>query len=65
MAREQLSLNVDFGATSDTDMQILEVQANKSLDKIENFFSWSWHAGIIGTLIESVYDQVYRASTRK
>ena len=37
------SLYVDFGATSDTEMQILEVQASKSLDEIKNFFSWSWH----------------------
>ena len=55
------SLYVDFGSTSDTDVQIWEAKAVKILDKIENLFSCRWQARIIGTLIESVYDQVYGA----
>ena len=59
------SLNVDFGAARDTNVEIWEAEVNENRYKIENLFSRSWHPGIIGTLIESVYDKVYRASIRK
>ena len=34
------------------------MQIDKALDKFENFFSWSWHAGIIWTLIKSVENEI-------
>jgi hypothetical protein len=41
-------------------VQVWDAQANKSIDKIENLFSWDWHAGIVGTFInlKSVHDEV-------
>jgi len=32
----------------------------KILDKIEDLFSWSWHAGIVRALVKSINDQVNR-----
>jgi hypothetical protein len=52
------TLYVNLGSTRDANVQIWNVQANKILDKIENIFSCGRHAGIVGTLIESIYYDV-------
>ena len=52
------SLYVNFGSTGDTNVQIWEAQANKFLDKIEDFFSCSWQTRIIGAFIKSIQDQI-------
>ena len=59
------SLYVDLGPTRDTNVQIWDAQAHKSIDKIENLFSWGWHAGIVGTFIKSVHDEVNGDLDRK
>jgi hypothetical protein len=39
-------------------VQIWDPQASKILDKIEDLFSWGWHAGIVGTLVESINNEI-------
>jgi hypothetical protein len=55
------SSNINFRATSDTYMYIGKVEVNKILNKIKDLFSWSWHARIVWTLVESIDDKVNRA----
>jgi hypothetical protein len=52
------SLSVNLGSTRNTDVSVWEVQANKILDKIEDLFSWGWHAGTVRTLIKCVHDEI-------
>jgi hypothetical protein len=59
--RIENSLNVDLGSTRDADMEVWDAQANKILDKIEDLFSWGWHARIVWTFIERINDDVDRA----
>jgi hypothetical protein len=52
---------INFRATSDTYMYIGKAEVNKILNKIKDLFSWSWHARIVWTLVESINDDVDRA----
>ena len=52
------TLYVDLGPTRDANVQIWDAQANEILDKIKDLLSWSWHAGIIGTLVEGIHYDV-------
>jgi len=55
------SLYINFGPTRDTYMYVAKPEINKVLNKTKDLFSWSWHARIVRTLIESVNDNVDRA----
>ena len=63
--RLESSLYVDLGSTRDTDMQVGDAQANKVLEKFKDLFSCGWHAKTVGTLVESINDEVKGALTRK
>jgi hypothetical protein len=52
---------IDFRATGDTYTYVAKTEANKILNKTKDLFSWSWHAGIVWTLVESINDNVDRA----
>ena len=49
---------VDLGSARDTNVQVWEAQADKVIDKIEDFFSCGWQARIVRTLVESIHDKV-------
>ena len=51
------SLYVDLGVTRHTNVQVREIQVYDVSDQAEDLFSWSWHAGFVGTLIESVNNE--------
>jgi hypothetical protein len=52
------TLYVDLRSARDANVQIWDAQANKILDKIEDLFSWGWHAGTVRTLIKCVHDEI-------
>ena len=55
------SLDINFRPTSDTYMYVEKLEANKVLNKTNDLFSWSWHARIVWTLVESINNNVDRA----
>jgi len=57
------SLYIDFWATRDTYMYVRKVEVNKFLNKIKYLFSWSRHARIVWTLVESINDKVNGTSS--
>jgi hypothetical protein len=59
------SLYIDLGSTCDTYVKVWEAQANEVISKIENLFSGGWQAGIVGTLVKCVHDEVNGALNRK
>jgi hypothetical protein len=46
-------------------MQVWEAQENEIFDKVENFFSSTWHPGIVRALIECVEDELNWALGRE
>ena len=56
---------IDLRATCDTYMYVGKMEANKVLNKTKHLFSWSWHARIVWTLVESVNDDVDGALSRE
>ena len=63
--RLKSGLYVNLGATRDAYMQVWEAQENEIFDKVENFFSSTWHPGIVRALIECVEDEINRALGRE
>ena len=63
--RLECSLDVDLGSTRDTYVKVWEAQTNEVVDKIEDLFSWGWHARIVGTLVKRIDDDVNGTLDRK
>src|SRR6266849_3502513 len=55
------SLYINFGPTRDTYMNVGKPEINEVLNKTKDLFSWSWHARIVWTLVESINNNVDRA----
>ena len=62
--RLESSLYVDLGSTRDRYVKVWEAQANKIINKIKDLFSWGWQAGIVGTLVKRIHDDVNGALNR-
>src|ERR1700733_13363488 len=55
------SLYIGFRATRNTYMYVARLEASEVLNKTKDLFSWSWHARIVWTLVESINNNVDRA----
>ena len=52
------SFDVNFLAASDADMQVWNMPLHKILQKAKEYRSWGWKPRDVGTLVDSVDDDV-------
>jgi hypothetical protein len=63
--RVNSGLYVDLGSTCDAYVEVWEAQGDEIIDKIKNFFSSTWHAEIVRTLIECIKNEINGTTSRE